>query len=194
MRAVAYVRVSSKGQNLRLQRHAIDQAAAARGDVVEYRQEKQSAATLARPILDEIRREVVAGKIKRLYVFRLDRLTRSGIRDTFEIIDTFRGCGCEVVSCADGFDLNGPLAEPLIAVMAWAAKMELSARGERIAAARARKEAAGEPWGRPPRMTPRQRQKAISLRDAKHSQREIATRIKVPRATVGRFLRSLEKP
>jgi hypothetical protein len=47
------------------------------------------------------------------------------------------------VNVADGFDLNGPHAEVIIAVLAWAAKMERLATAERIAAARERIEAEG---------------------------------------------------
>ncbi len=43
-----------------------------------------------------------------------------------------------VVSVGDGFDLQGPHAEVIVAVMAWAAKMERLATAERIAAARER--------------------------------------------------------
>lgn len=37
---------------------------------------------------------------------------------------------------ADGIDLNGPAAEVVLAVLAWAAKMERLAINERISAAR----------------------------------------------------------
>ena len=90
-----------------------------------------------------------------MYVFRLDRLTRSGIRDTFELVEELRGHGIEIVSVADGFDLNGPAAEVVLAVMAWAAKMERLALGERVAAARERVEAAGGSWAVRAELTPR---------------------------------------
>jgi hypothetical protein len=57
-----------------------------------------------------------------LYVFRLDRLTRSGIFDTPMTLAELRTSGVEVVSVADGFDLNGPHAE--VPSMPWAAKMD----------------------------------------------------------------------
>lgn len=193
MRAVAYVRVSSKGQDLRSQRHAIQALADAHGDSIEWREEKRSATSLKRPILDRMRLDVRAGRIKKLYVFRLDRLTRTGIRDTFEILEEVRAAGCNIVTCADGFDLNGPLSEPLIAVLAWAAKMENFARSERIAAARARKEAAGESWGRPRRMTAEQEGKAQVLQRKGYSQRRIARALKIPHSTIGRFLRRCNK-
>ncbi len=48
-----------------------------------------------------------AGKLRgrRLYVFRLDRLTRTGIADTLTTIEELRTNGVEVLSVADGFDL-----------------------------------------------------------------------------------------
>jgi DNA invertase Pin-like site-specific DNA recombinase len=47
----------------------------------------------------------------------------------------------------------GPEAEVILAVMAWAAKMERLAINERIAAARERLAGEGRPWGRPPRLS-----------------------------------------
>jgi DNA invertase Pin-like site-specific DNA recombinase len=89
-----------------------------------------------------------AEAIRRLYVFRLDRLARSGIRDIFEVVEELRAVG-ELVPIADGFELTGPAAEVVLAVMAWAAKMERLAIDERIAAARTSLELEGRPWGPP---------------------------------------------
>src|SRR5690348_8209640 len=84
----AYVRVSSKAQDLGMQRGAVERAAAARGDVVDvWYAEKKSARTLARPELDRLRVDARSGLVRKLYLFRLDRLTRSGIRDTFEVVE-----------------------------------------------------------------------------------------------------------
>lgn len=190
MNAYAYVRVSSRGQNLALQRFEIERAAAARGDSVEVIEEKRSGASLARPELDALRSRIKRGEVKRLYVFRLDRLTRSGIRDTFELIEEFRRSGCELVTCSDGFDLSGPLSEPLLALMAWAAKMENHARRERQAAARERIEAKGGRWGRPKRITAAQLDQAQALRNAGAKLRDISRAVKVPRSTVARALKS----
>lgn len=189
MNAAAYIRVSSRGQHLEMQRHAIDRAAALRGDVVaELYEEKRTASVLARPELDRLRAAVRAGAVRRLYVFRIDRLTRTGIRDTFELIEELRKHGCELVTASDGFDLNGPMAEPLIAMMAWAAKMENHARRERQAAARDRIEEKGGTWGRPARMTPHEVQQAQQLRADGRSDREIAVALKIPRPTIRRTL------
>ncbi len=189
--SVAYLRVSSRSQDLATQRAAVERAASARGDAIStWYAEKQSGKTMARSELQRLRVDARAGHLLRLYVFRLDRLTRSGIRDTFELIEELRAHGVDLVSVADGFDLNGPAAEVVLAVMAWAAKMERIAINERIAAARERVEAAGGRWGRPRRMARDEVARAAAMRADGRSVREIAIALKVPRSTVGRALAS----
>lgn len=193
MNAAAYIRVSSRGQHFDLQHHSIERAAAARGDqIAVVYEEKKTAAVLARPELDRLRAAVRAGELRRLYVYRLDRLTRTGIRDTFEVVDELRRHGCELVTASDGFDLNGPMAEPLIAMMAWAAKMENHARRERQAAARDRIEQTGGAWGRPQRLTSAQRAEVSRRRKLRQSIRKIARALKIPHATIGREVARLE--
>ncbi len=153
--ALAYIRVSSRTQDLASQRSAIERAAGARGDAIDdWRAEKRSAKTMAREELQRLLVDARAGRLRgrRLYLFRLDRLTRTGIAGTLTTLDELRASGVEVVSVADGFDLAGAQAEIIIAVMAWAAKIERLAINERIAAARERVEAEGGRWGRPSRV------------------------------------------
>jgi DNA invertase Pin-like site-specific DNA recombinase len=189
MRAAAYIRVSSKSQTLDMQRVAIERAARARRDAItDWYSDKQSARTLARPGLEKLRQAAREGRAARLYVYRLDRLARSGIRDTFEVIEELRRHHCELVTVSDGFDLAGPEAEVVLAVMAWAAKMERLAINERIASARLRLEQEGRSWGRPPRLTPPERARIASLRLRGATIREIATAVRAPRATVARWL------
>jgi DNA invertase Pin-like site-specific DNA recombinase len=189
--AVAYIRVSSRAQDHSTQRAAIERAAAARGDVIdEWYAEKKSAKTMDREELRRLLGQVRAGGLRgqRLYLFRLDRLTRTGIADTLTTLEELRAHGVEVVSVADGFDLTGPHAEVIVAVMAWAAKMERLAMGERVAAARERVEAAGGAWGRPSRIDPTTRERAAKLRASGATVREIARTLRVPRSTIARAL------
>lgn len=66
-------------------------------------------------------------------------------------MDQLRRAGVEFITVSDGFNLNGPAAEIILAVMARAAKLGRLAINERIAAAGTRLEAEGRPWGRPSR-------------------------------------------
>src|SRR5205823_7158670 len=94
------------------------------------------------------------------------------------------------VSVGDGFDLTGPAAEIILAVVCWAAKMERLAINERIAAARERVEAEGRKWGRPSRLTDHDRAKVAALRRVGRTVRQIAVALKVPRSTVARAVKA----
>ena len=191
MTATAYIRVSSRAQDHATQRAAIERFAAARGDTIDdWRAEKKSAKTMAREELQRLLADARAGRLRgqRLYLFRLDRLTRSGIADTLTTLDELRANGVEIVSVADGLDLTGPHAEIIVATMAWAAKMERLALGERIAAVRERVEAEGGRWGRPCRMGDDDVARAREMRARGRSLRAIAMTMRVPRSTIARAL------
>jgi DNA invertase Pin-like site-specific DNA recombinase len=193
--ACGYIRVSSRAQDHASQRAAIERAAAARGDsITRWYAETASAKTVVRPELQRLRADARAGIVPRLYVFRLDRLTRSGVRDTFELVEYFRHHGVEIITISDGFDLNGPAAEIVLAVMAGAAKMERIAINERIAAARERCALEGRPWGRPTRMDAVTLRRAHTMRVEGRSVRAIAIALKVPRSTIARALASQKHP
>lgn len=172
------------------QRDAIGRCAKARGDdVVTWFVEKRSANTLDRPELAELRAAVRRGEVRTVYVFRLDRFARSGIRDTLGLLEELRAGGARIVTVADGFELEGPFGEVVAAVMAWAAQMERLALGERIAAARTRVEAGGKRWGRPRRAGDELAARVRELRRTeKLTIRRIASALKVPRSTVQAIL------
>ena len=125
-----------------------------------------------------------AGGLVRSYVFRLDRLTRSGIRDTLEVVHELRAHGCELRTVADGFDVNGPASDVVLAVMAWAAQMERLATNERIAAARIRVEAEGGRWGRPSGLTKLELGRAAKMRASGKTLREVSAALNIPRSTL----------
>jgi DNA invertase Pin-like site-specific DNA recombinase len=172
------------------QRHALAQAATARGDeLTDWFSEKLSGASLERPALGELRAAIRAGAVRRLYVFRLDRLGRSGIRDTLALVEEFRSAGCELVTIADPFSLDGPMGELLASILAWVAQSERLALGERIAAARVRVESQGKKWGRPARGDDELAEKARDMKVKENrSIRYISAALKTPRATVARML------
>jgi len=181
----AYVRVSSRSQSLDTQRSAIERASQARGETVErWWEETASGRSLERPLLQELRGAAARGELKKLYVYRLDRLTRSGIRDTLTVIEEFRRAGVQVVSIADGFDPSGPMAEVVIAVISWAAQIERLAIGERISAARERLAASGRPWGRPRRITPGTLSRLLERRGQGASWHVLAREFALPKSTI----------
>jgi DNA invertase Pin-like site-specific DNA recombinase len=175
-----------------MQRHAIERAAHTRAEPISIWYADNFTGGGAHPpelvrMLDDARH----GKISTLYVYRLDRLSRRGIRDTLAIVEQLRAAGTKIRTLADGFDVDGPAAEIVLAVLAWAAQVERQAIGERISTARRVVEANGGSWGRPKRMTAEQVKKAEWLHAAGKSHRYIAQVLRVPKATIGRCLKNM---
>ncbi len=194
MDAVAYVRVSSRAQDLATQRSAIERAATARGDVIaSWLEEKRSAKTLARPVLDQLRADVRTGLVRRVYCFKLDRISRTGVGDTYRVVDELKAAGCELVAVADNLHLkpgaNDVVTDVFLFALGLAAKLERQAISDRIAAARERVEAEGGHWGRPRRLDDRAVARARELWRAGRTVRDIAIAMKVPRSTIGRALK-----
>jgi len=186
----AYMRVSSRSQTLETQQHAIHQAARGRGDqITRWYCETMSGKKLDRPELNALLEDARGGGVSVLWVYKLDRLSRAGIRDTLNLLQELKTCGCQVKSVADGFALDGPAADVILAVLSWAAQMERAAIGDRVAAARVRLEAQGRTWGRPNRHLSLEQQTLIrGLAEKKTSIRHIAMAAHVPKSTVQRFL------
>ncbi|HEY2369444.1 MAG TPA: recombinase family protein [Polyangiaceae bacterium] len=184
----AYIRVSSKAQDHASQRAAIERACA---NVDAWYAEKASAKTTDRAELKRLLADVRAGKVRELYVFKLDRLARTGVADTFAIVDTIRRAGATLHAIADGLVIKpgeDVTSDVLVFALGLAAKLERTAINDRIAAARARMASKGEAWGRPRRMTPAQVTSAKRMKASGKTVREISAALGVPRATVGRAL------
>lgn len=185
----AYVRVSSKSQDGKTQRSSIERAARARKDkIAAWYLDKKGGETLNRPELNRLRHDIRLGKVTKLYVFRLDRLSRGGIPDTFRIVNELRSHHVQIVNVADDYRFDSPEGELLLAFFAWLAKMDRQRIGENIAAARVRVEAAGGRWGRPPRVPPAQQELVRKLKAQDFTVREIAIKLKIPYATVSKVL------
>lgn len=195
----AYIRVSSRSQDYAYQRHAIEQAARARGEAVElWFGDVATGSKMERPQLIALRTAIRAGRVRRLWVWRLDRLTRSGIVDTLSCIGEIQRAGCSVSSVADGFPLEGHAGELFMAMVAWAAQQEREKIRENQAAARLRLEASGRTWGKPPVSVATRRQVLALARDARArgerlSVRKIAKHTNCGKTTVWKILHEGEE-
>jgi DNA invertase Pin-like site-specific DNA recombinase len=194
MNACAYVRVSSQAQDLATQKHAIEEEAARRGDmIVEWYEEKRSAKTARRRVLDRLRADVRAGRVRRVYGFRLDRFLRTGPADAFEVAKEMHAAGVELVTVADGVHLKPGTEDVTTTVLLFAfslaAQLERAAIGDRIAAARKRVEDEGRSWGRPSVVTTVDLRKMAAMRAEGRTHRDIAMALKLTKATVTRALK-----
>jgi DNA invertase Pin-like site-specific DNA recombinase len=144
---------------------------------------------MERPELKRALEAIRAGQVRRLWVWRLDRLTRSGIVDTLEVLQELRRCGCECASVADGFALDGPASDVIVAVLAWAASLERAKIEENLAAARERLAAQGRTWGRPPVIGDARVELIMAMHASGATVSEIARESKISRTHIARLLR-----
>jgi DNA invertase Pin-like site-specific DNA recombinase len=190
---VAYVRVSSRqqderGSGLATQRAEIERAARARGErVARWFSDVETGGTFERAELGRLRAAVARGDVQTLWIWSLDRLTRTGILDTLTVLREFRAAGCEVRSVADPFPLDGAFAEPMIALMAWCAQKQRERIKETQAAGIARMQREGRRGGRPVEIGPDRRAAALQLRGEGLSVRQIARRLKCSKSSVWNF-------
>lgn len=189
---VGYIRVSSAGQDYAYQRSAIDVAARARGERVdEWFGDVASGSTLDRPELARLRDALDVRRVRLVWVWRLDRLTRGGISDTLATVEHVRRSGAELVSVADRVALDGgPTGELVLAVLAWCAQMELAKLHENQEAARTRMRQQGRTWGRPA-IPPQVRDAVAALKSQGFGCRAIARQLKVSKTWVAEVLRDL---
>ncbi|MDP2919392.1 MAG: recombinase family protein [Dehalococcoidia bacterium] len=144
MRVAAYLRVSTSDQSVDNQLPAIEQLVKDRGwELAEVYAEHESAWRSGhqyelKHLLDDLR----SGKHKYDYVvvWSLDRLTREGIAKIFDLMHSFKTCGCQVISVKEPWtETSGIMTDLLYAVSAWVAEFESSRRSERIQAGIKRK-------------------------------------------------------
>lgn len=95
-----------------------------------------SGASMNRPALQKLIADVEAGKVKKVLVYKLDRLSRSQ-KDTLELIeDVFRKNGCDFESMSEKFDTGTPFGNAMIGILAVFAQLERETIKERLSMGR----------------------------------------------------------
>lgn len=85
-----------------------------------------------RPALQRMIKDIEAGKIDRVLVYKLDRLSRSQ-RDTLMLIeDVFLANGCDFVSMNENFDTSSPFGRAMIGILSVFAQLEREQIKERM--------------------------------------------------------------
>ena len=190
MGVFAYIRVSSRtqderGSGLATQKAEIERAAKAKGERIErWFSDVETGGKLERPELARLRAAVARGDAQTLWIWSLDRLARSGIVDTLTVLREFRAGGCEVRSVSDPFPLDGPFAEPAIALLAWCAQKQRDRIRENQAAGIARMHREGRHGGRPVEIGPEKQARALELRKQGLSVRQVARTLKCSKSSV----------
>lgn len=83
-----------------------------------------SGGSMDRPGLQEMLKDIKAGKIEKVVVYKLDRLSRSQ-KDTMMLIeDEFLAYGVDFVSMSENFDTSTPFGRAMIGILAVFAQLE----------------------------------------------------------------------
>ena len=180
MTVYGYARVSTNGQTLASQDAQLHAAGAAK-----VYAEKLSGAKTDRPELAKVIRRLHPDDT--LLVTRLDRLARS-IRDLLNILDAIGKAGASFKSLADPWaDTSTPHGKLMVTVLAGLAEFERSLILARTGDGRARAKAKGVRFGRPPSLTPHQRQEALQRLAEGAVQADLARSYGVSQATISRL-------
>ena len=129
--AALYVRVSTAeqfeaGYSVQEQTEKLKAYCLAMGwnDYKIYTDPGYSGASLDRPGIQEVIRDVGRGACRKVIVWKLDRLSRSQ-KDTLVLLeDVFAPAGCAFVSLCENFDTATPIGRCIVGVLAAFAQME----------------------------------------------------------------------
>ncbi|TPP09431.1 recombinase family protein [Rhizobium glycinendophyticum] len=147
MAMVAYIRVSSVGQSLEVQRDAVLRAGVQADHVFE---EKRSGLDSARPALREAMRFVRKGDL--FIITKIDRLARSAV-DLLTIVNELKAKEVALRVLDQSIDTATPEGRALLQMLAVFAEFETELRRERQMDGIAKAKADGTRFGRKPQAT-----------------------------------------
>lgn len=189
-----YCRVSSRHQKNDSQRveierwlnhHDLDRVA------VRWFEDKESGTTPHRLAFEAMQRGILAGTIRTVVVWKLDRLSRRQ-RDGINLLADWCEAGVRVVAVTQQIDLSGAVGRLVAAVMFGLAEIELDYRRERQAAGIAVAKRNGLYKGRQPGTTKANPTRAKVLSQQGLTVAEIAHALAVSQRTVFRYLADAE--
>lgn len=96
---------------------------AADPDAAIYRDSGYSGKNTQRPAFTQLMADVRAGKIKRVFCYRLDRISRS-VLDFSLLLQTFDANHVDFVSVTESFDTNSPMGRAMIMIIITFAQLE----------------------------------------------------------------------
>ena len=176
---IGYARVSTDDQSLDSQTDALSAAGAEKVFA-----DKISGSRRARPELDRMLEQLRDGDV--VTVTKYDRLARS-LKDLLEIVEAIRERGAGFRSLAEDIDTTTPAGRLVFHVFASIAQFERERISERTREGLASSRKRGRIGGRPPALTPPQKDEVRRMRDDEHrAVRGIARLFKVSERTVRR--------
>jgi DNA invertase Pin-like site-specific DNA recombinase len=189
-----YIRVSTENQKTDSQEQELRRYCRQRGwRELEFYVDRISGAKTSRPELDRLMRDVRAGKVERLVVFKLDRLGRS-LTHLALILDELNRLRVPLVASSQGIDTSedSPAGRLQLGVLMAVAEFERGIIRERVNAGLAAARQRGVQLGRPATIARRigdvQRLKKQGL-----GLRAIARKLKMAPSSVFKALKNVTK-
>jgi DNA invertase Pin-like site-specific DNA recombinase len=190
MRAGLYARVSTNDQKCEMQLREMREYCKHRGwEIVgEFVDTGWSGSKTGRPALDRIMAAAHRRQIDCIMVWKLDRWGRTMV-NAIEAIQDLTAHGVRWISITQGLDTHqtNPMAKAMLAMMAVFAEFEREMIRERVIAGVRTARTNGVKCGRPKKIVSLTR--AEELRAQGLSVRQVASKLKIPRSTLGRRLR-----
>ncbi|RYZ89651.1 MAG: recombinase family protein [Proteobacteria bacterium] len=184
MTTIAYMRVSSVGQSLEVQRDKMIAFGVQPDHIFE---EKRSGLDANRPALKEALR--FARKGDTFAITKIDRLARSAT-DLLSIVKELQTKGVELHVLDQNIDTSTPAGRAMLQMLAVFAEFETSIRSERQMDGIARAKAEGTKFGRKAKATVDVAADIRTMRDGGMLIREIMLKTGLSKATVYRALSS----
>jgi DNA invertase Pin-like site-specific DNA recombinase len=153
MRAAIYARISThdKGQNIDTQLFPLREYC--RNNNLEVFKEYidiDSGRNTERPALKQLLKDATYRRFDRVVIWKMDRLSRAGIKHVFDVLDFLKKCNVSVISITEPFlSTDAPASELILSILAWAAKLESQLISQRVKAGMERARKQGKLIGRP---------------------------------------------
>lgn len=180
---IGYARVSTDDQALDIQIALLKKAGCRK-----IFEEKRSGLGRDRPQLSEMLASLKKDDV--VVVQRLDRLARS-TRILLETIDAIASAGAEFLSLSESWaDTTSPSGRMVMTVLAGIAQYERELINSRTSEGRAAARSRGVKFGRPQKLTERQKKLALRLLKEGQAVREVAHTFGVHTATIYRLVNS----
>lgn len=180
---IGYLRVSTKDQDLDLQRDAMHKVGVER----VYADEGVSGATAERPELAKALDYCRDGDT--FVVWKLDRMGRS-TRQVLDLVEQLRAKGVGFRSLTEGLDTTGPMGIAMITVMAAFAQLERDVMIERTRAGLAAAAARGKRGGRRKLLDDAKLAELRKLRNQGFTVSRLAEMFRISEPSVYRYLSS----
>jgi len=182
MTTIGYARVSTKGQDLTIQRSTLQEA----GCQKIYEEKMSGSRADNRRQLGRALNSLEAGDV--LIVTKLDRIARSA-RDLQNIVHSIGEAGAQFKSLGDTWcDTTTMHGKLVLTIMAGIAEFERSLIMERTQAGIEHAREIGKTFGRPVKLTPNQRTLVAERHARGETLEELAAAFHVGKATVHRAL------